>query len=146
MQWTVKAAAKELGIHADTLAKGLIRSGLTVERGSRFTTLEVFRGYMGDLKAEQTRKTRLEADAKELENKVRLGELIETARAKAIYGEIASVCRTFVAVELGQIGAEANPSDPEHGRELALSRGRQFLERLTSMEQTREPAVETSKE
>ena len=147
LKLTMEEWARNAGIHETTLGRGMAKAGIEVKPKKLYTFLEASRGYTGgDLKTEQTRKTRAEADAKELENRVRLGELIETASAKAIYGEIATACRTFIAVELGQVGAEANPTNPDHGREVAVARGRQFLERLSNMEKNKQPVAEAPRE
>jgi hypothetical protein len=143
LSFSLKQAAQALGIHEGTLAKNLVKSGVAVEPHKKYTLREVFLGYQGgDLKVEQTRKTRAEADSKELENRVRLGELIEVSRAKSIYGELLSACKTFIAVELLAAGAECTPSNPEHGRSVMEARGRQFLERVSKMEQSKEEARE----
>ena len=113
MKWTLDKAATELGIHKDTLAKGLIRAGLTVERGSRFTTLEVFRGYMGDLKVEQTRKTRAEADRLELEMQVEQGNLITKEAAKKLITDTFAPLRAALVSQPTRLASRVNPSDPE---------------------------------
>lgn len=111
MKWTLDKAAKELGIHHETLAKGLVRAGLAVERGSRFSTLDIFRGFQGDLKTEQTRKTRAEADAKELENRVRLRELIPMAEAAEMTSTVAAVCRAELNGLVG-LASRLTPHSP----------------------------------
>lgn len=113
MKWTLDKAAKELGVHHETLAKGLVRAGLVVDRGSRFSTLEIFRGFQGDLKTEQTRKTRAEADAKELENRLRLGDIIEREAAQAILTARLAPLRAKLVAAPSSLASRLNPTDPE---------------------------------
>lgn len=117
MKWTLDKAAKELGVHHETLAKGLVRAGLVVERGSRFSTLEIFRGFQGDLKTEQTRKTRAEADAKEVENKVRMRELIPMTEACEQMNTLAALCRAEINGFPGCAG-RVTPHDPNASKPI----------------------------
>lgn len=117
MQLNVTKWAKELGIHKDTLAKGLIRAGLDVQPGSKFTLLEIIKGYCGDLKTEQTRKTRAEADAKEVENKVRMRELIPMTEACEQMNTLAALCRAEINGFPGCAG-RVTPHDPNASKPI----------------------------
>ena len=144
MKWTLDKAATELGIHKDTLAKGLIRAGLTVERGSRFTTLEVFRGYMGDLKVEQTRKTRAEADRLELQMEIERGNLIESDVAKGIFTfAIGGVRERFNPEAASSMLAPIlNPPNPEHAKTHMRDWLRNALESLSDWDEAKRQQYE----
>lgn len=84
--WSLNAAATELGIDRRTLGKRL--DGLEPDGGSEarpawlmkniFEKLSL-RSKSSDLDEERTRLARAQADAKEVENRARNGELIEVA-------------------------------------------------------------------
>jgi phage terminase Nu1 subunit (DNA packaging protein) len=114
LAFNLKEAALALGIHEETLAKNMVKSGLAVEPGKKYTLREVFAGYMGgDLKMEQTRKTRAEADAKELENQITQGNIIEREAAeKLIADRLAPIRSKLVAAPTG-LASRLNPTDPE---------------------------------
>ena len=114
LAFSLNQAAKSLGIHEETLAKNMVKAGLAVEPHKKYTLREVFLGYQGgDLKMEQTRKTRAEADAKELENQIRLGAIIEKdAAEKLIADRLAPIRAKMVAAPTG-LASRLNPTDPE---------------------------------
>ena len=68
--------AVALGRERRTLERILVRNGLTVTPGCKFTAKEIYIGIVGDEQAEKVRNLKLDADEKERKSKERDGILV----------------------------------------------------------------------
>lgn len=77
IRWTIHRAADEFGIERHTLAGKMKRSECVVGSDGCYSTQQIATVIFDDLKAEQIRKTRAEADGHEIANRQKLGQLVD---------------------------------------------------------------------
>lgn len=72
---SIQRAAVEFGVSRETVRRGL--RSIEIEPKATYTVREVHRALAGDLKFERGRLVRAQADAAELENRIREGATCE---------------------------------------------------------------------
>ena len=96
IRWTVVEAAPEFDINPKTLSKR-IKTGNTVPGSDgKFSTVQICAAAFGDIQGERLRKTRAEADEKEIKNKRMLGRLIDRDVVSSVINRFAATIRAKV--------------------------------------------------
>ena len=83
---TITAWALSIGITRETLVRALVAAGMN-SKPKKLSAREVFNALTGDKEAAMTRKLNAEAEAKERENRIAAGEVIDVESASQIYGK-----------------------------------------------------------
>ena len=124
MKLSVLKWSRELGCDRETLAKRLVKAGLTVKAGSTFTLKEVVSAYYGDDKRERTRLLAAQADkAERLANVEALAEQL----ARATIAEVLGPVRAGIS-SLPALAPRCNPADPATAAAVLEARSRELLE------------------
>ncbi len=84
---TIHIWSNTIGIDRKTLTQALARSGKAVKDGEKIGAREVFEAITGDKEAAMTRKLNAEAECKERENRLAVGEIVTIEEAAALYGK-----------------------------------------------------------
>lgn len=118
MNWTIKLAATEFGVAAETIRRGLSAAGVEVKkgRGSSFTTKQIVAAIFGDIKHERFLKTREERTLLELERKQKEGELVSMNRAKELLVQYMMPARQRFLSVSSEMASKCNPTDPVHAQ------------------------------
>lgn len=98
MRWEVGIAAKEWGVHRQTLSARLKRENLLPGKDGCFSTAQIDEAINGDLEGERLRELRERADKLALENAQTRRDLISLA-------ELAPVINRAIVAIKAEIGA-----------------------------------------
>lgn len=111
VRWTVQQAAGEFPINHKTLAERIRKAGIEPGPDQKFSTAQICQAAFGDLRGEQTRLAKENADARALENEKRRGTLVA---AESVYKFYVSVF-----VKIRQVILCSDLSDDEKADLLA---------------------------
>lgn len=92
LRWTIIEAASEFPIAHNTLADRLRKGGIEPGSDGKWSTAQICSAIFGDLRGEQTRLAKENADARALENEKTRGRLLE---AEDVYRHYEGVFVTF---------------------------------------------------
>lgn len=118
ISWTIREASLELEVSRDTITAGLRRQDITVKRGARYSTREIFAAVAGDYRSERTRQARARADLLELEKRVKAGDLVPMAAAEATLTRALLPVRQRLLALPSELSARTNPTDPVHAEQM----------------------------
>lgn len=121
MKWTLYQAAREWNIHRETLAKGLVAIGETIQKGRKFHTRLVTRAVIGDLEAEKILETRERRKNLQFDRLEKEKRLVDVEEASKLFSEILFPIRQWVLALPASACSRCNPADPQLARE-ALQR------------------------
>ena len=89
-------AAPEFDINPKTLSKRIKTGNIVPGSDGKFSTVQICAAAFGDIQGERLRKTRAEADEKEIKNKRMLGRLIDRDVVSSVINRFAATIRAKV--------------------------------------------------
>ena len=129
---TVDRWAKAIGIQHRTLQIKLTKAGIMVEPHGLLSARQVFTAMQGDGAAERTRLVTAKADAQEMENRRRDGELVEIAVAnRMMWGDILMPLRTELDMVGENLAALVNPDNVELATKFLIKWAEQVKQNIS---------------
>lgn len=113
MRWTVTNAAREFKADPLTIQKGLNQMGKRVERGAKFSTLDIVHALFGDLELEKILETRERRKLLEKENAEKDRVLVNLAEVQELTNQTFLPIRQRLISLSSECGPLCNPSDPK---------------------------------
>ena len=108
--------ARWTGCPLETLRRNAAAQGYELGPHKSYSPSELYKFLFKAKEYEQTRLTRAQADAEELANKVRAGELMPLDQITKLVAEYWGPPRDFMIGMPATYAARVNPTDPQAGR------------------------------
>ena len=96
LRWSLNKAARELDCTEYLLAKRLKDAGETADSGNCWSTSQLIKAMFGSLHFERLRRTRAEADGRELQNAILRAEYLPRLELQAVFTELADAMQQIV--------------------------------------------------
>ncbi len=112
MTWTIARFSEEVGVARETIKRGLIALGETVEDRKEWTTKMMVGASFGDGKTERARLTRAQADREEIEVAKLRGEIVTVSEMNALWSSLLGPIRDAITNMPQTAAAKCNPTDP----------------------------------